>query len=358
MGVVGPMGLGAVGMRRLIDGVTLGLSVATFARLGDSEVLLLALWVIIGVGAFIYGFRAAVLRIVFVAVAALAYVTVASSTRAPVELDGLEPADLIEWPLMIVIGIIVAFLAHRIATSAARYAELYRVASERLLTAQEQERGRLARDLHDGVGQTLTAVLLTLHTAEGELANGPNPSLAGARTSIARAHELAAGALAETRDVAAQLRPARIHEIGLGAALVNLARDAGVEVEVRFDPAILPAGTLELEREVDAFRIVQEGIGNAARHSRAERIWIDGDIRDGEIRLEVGDDGRGLDSSAWTRGLGLAGMEERAAILRARLEVRSRAGKGTRVILSMPRSAARSDPARQPLPLVGAKPAI
>jgi two-component system, NarL family, sensor histidine kinase UhpB len=302
MGVVGPMRLGALGTRRLIDGVTLGLAAAAFWRLGDSEILLLALWVIIGVGAFVYGFRAAVLRIVFIAVASVVYVQVTSSLALPVDPELVEQPDPIEWPLMMGIGIIVSFLADRIATSAGRYALLYREASERLLTAQEQERGRLARDLHDGVGQTLTAVLLTLHSAEVELGDGSRPPSAVARSSIVHAQALAAGALAETRDVAAQLRPARIHEIGLGAALLNLARDAGVEVEVRFDPAILPAGTLELEREVDAFRIVQEAIGNAARHSRARQIWIDGEVSDHEIRLEVGDDGRGLDSSARVRG--------------------------------------------------------
>ena len=336
MGVVGPMGLGAVGMRRLIDAVTLGLAIATFARLGDIEVLLLALWVIVGIGALVYGFRAAVLRIVIVAVAVLTYALVASEIGQPLDQDLDESADLTELPLMMAIAIVVAFLADRIATSAGRYATLYREASERLLTAQEQERARLALDLHDGVGQTLTAVILTLDAAEAELMADPNASSMLARSTIARAQVLAAGALEEARDVAAQLRPTRIHEIGLGAALVNLARDAGVAVEVRFDPAFLPPGMLEREAEVDTFRIVQEAVGNAARHSRATRIWIDGELRDEEIRLEIGDDGRGIDPSARTRGLGLAGMEERAGILRAHLEVRSRPGEGTVVSLSMP----------------------
>ncbi len=347
MGVVGPLGLGAVGMRRLIDAVTLGLAVATFARLGDIEVLLLALWVIVGIGALVYGFRAAVLRILIVAVAVFAYELAASSIGQPLEQDLNEAPDLAELPMMMAIAIVVAFMADRIATSAGRYAGLYREASERLVTAQEQERGRLARDLHDGVGQTLTAVILTLDAAEAELLVDPNPSSALARSTIARAQVLAAGALEEARDVAAQLRPTRIHEIGLGAALANLARDAGVAVEVRFDPAILPPGMLERETEVDTFRIVQEAIGNAARHSQASRIWIDGEVGDGKIKLEVGDDGRGIDSSAWTRGLGLAGMEERAGILRARLEVRSRPGEGTTVTLSMPHVDARGDHVRK-----------
>ena len=158
--------------------------------------------------------------------------------------------------------------------------------------------------------------------------------------------------------MATQLRPTRIHEIGLGAALVNLAQDAGVAVEIRFDPGTMPPGMLEPEREIDTFRIVQEAIGNAARHSRATRIWIDSELSDGRIDLEVGDDGHGMDSSAWTRGLGLAGMQERATLLRADLEVRSRPGAGTIIKLSVRLSEAPADPARSTAMLAGATTAV
>lgn len=340
MVVVGPLGMGTVALRRLVDGATLGLTVAFFARLADPEILLQAAWVIAGIGAVIYRFFAAVLRIVIVGAAALAYTLAASAMALPIEHDPaevVEPADFAEWPLMIGIAVIVAFLADRIATSARHYAALYREASERLLTAHEQERGRLARNLHDGVGQTLTAVILTLDAAESELWAGSSPPPRHARSSIARAQVLASAALEEARGVAAQLRPARIHEIGLGAALANLARDAGVAVEVRFDPTMLPPGLLDAEPEIDAFRIVQEAIGNAARHSRASVIWIDAVVGVDEICLEVGDNGRGLDRAALTRGLGLAGMEERAAILHAKFELHSRRGEGTVITVVIPR---------------------
>jgi signal transduction histidine kinase len=350
MVVVGPLGMGTVALRRLIDVATWGLTVGTFARLADPEILLQAAWVIAGIGAVIYRFFAAVLRIAIIGAAALAYTLAATAMGVPIELDAaevVEPADFAEWPLMIGIAVIVAFLADRIATSARHYAALYREASERLLTAHEQERGRLARNLHDGVGQTLTAVILTLDAAESELWAGSSPPPGHARSSIARAQMLASAALDEARGVAAELRPARIEEIGLGAAMANLARDAGVAVEVRFDPTILPPGMLDPEREIDAYRIVQEAIGNAARHSRASLIWIEGGVTNGEIRLEVGDDGKGLDRHASTRGLGLAGMEERAAILHAKYELRSGLGQGTVITLVIPRPRA-DDPVLQP----------
>ena len=348
MVVVGPMSVGTVGMRRLVDGVTLGLSVATFARVADYEILLQALLAIIGIGAVLYRFTAAIARIALIGSAALVYSIVASGIGDPLEPDALDFADYAEWPLMVGIAIVIAYLADRIGTSARRYASLYREASERLLTAQEQERGRLARDLHDGVGQTLTAVILTLDAAEAELWSGGVGPASVAYSSIVRAQALASSALDEARDVAARLRPARIHEIGLGAALVNLARDAGMVVDVRFDPAVLPPGLLGAETEIDAYRVVQEALSNAARHSGASSVWIDATVKGPEIVLEVGDDGRGLDPLERGEGLGLAGMEERAAILTARLDIRSSPGRGTVVRLIIPIQDERDVP-QQPL---------
>ena len=345
------MGMGAAGIRRLVDGATLGLLIAALARLADPEILLQAALVIAGIGAVVYRFLGAIVRIFVVGAAALAFTLVSTTMAVSVEQDVVEAADFAEWPLMMGIAAIVAFLADRIGTSARHYAALYREASERLLTAHEQERGRLARNLHDGVGQTLTAVILTLDAAESELWAGPNPPSGLARSSIARAQTLAAAALEEARGVAAELRPARIHEIGLGASLSNLARDAGVPVEVRFDPTTLPPGMLDADPEIDAYRIVQEAIGNAARHSRATLVWIDAVVADGEIRLEVGDNGRGLDPPGWTRGLGLAGMEERAAILNARFAMRSRPGKGTVITVAIPIDAKDGGPGQPAAPL-------
>ena len=334
---VGPMHVGASGMQRLVDVATLGLVAAILARWSDHEILLQALWVVAGIGAVVYGLRMAIIRIVLITAAAAAYTLTGWLVHSPSARDLAEAADLPEWALMIGVGLLVAYLSNRIATSARRYAALYREASERLLIAHEQERRRLARDIHDGVGQTLTAVILTLDTARAQLPDDAPAASAprAARASIDRAQALAANALAEARGVAAQLRPARIEEIGLGAALANLARDAGVPVGLRFDPAVLPAGILDADGEIDLYRIVQEALSNAARHSGARHIWIDATVSPTEISLEVGDDGRGIDPARKGHGLGLAGMQERATILAARLELRTRQGEGTVVKLVM-----------------------
>jgi signal transduction histidine kinase len=347
---VGPMQIGASGMQRFVDVATLGLVAAILARWSDHEILLQALWVVAGIGAIVYGLRIAIIRVVLITAGAAAYTLIGWLVDNPSPRELAEGPDLPEWALMIGVGLLVAYLSNRIATSARRYAALYREASERLLIAHEQERGRLARDIHDGVGQTLTAVILTLDSARAQLpADGPaGPAPGAARASIDRAQALAANALSEARGVAAQLRPARIEEIGLGAALANLARDAGVAVGLRFDPAVLPAGILDPDREIDLYRIVQEALSNAARHSGARHIWIDAAVSPTEIMLEVGDDGRGIDPARKGRGLGLAGMEERATILAARLDLRTRQGQGTVVRVVMRYGSDTAAPVRRP----------
>ena len=210
-------------------------------------------------------------------------------------------------------------------------------ASNRLLTAQEDERRRLARDLHDGVGQTLTALTFTLDAAESMLWAGELQPSTLTQSAVGRAQELAALALDETRDVAFRLRPARFAEIGLGAGIQELAATSGVAVEVRIDPELLHPRLLDPDAEMEAYRIVQEALGNAARYAFATRIWIVMETSDGKLQITVGDDGVGFDPNRTTeRGLGLAGMSERAILLRADLSIRSAPGSGTTITFSLP----------------------
>jgi signal transduction histidine kinase len=331
------LGLSLVAARRLLNVTTLVVVLALLLKIGDPEFLLDAIWLTLVISAFVFGLRATVIRIVGILILIASSAAVNIGFAAPME---TELADLTEWPLLIVISTVVALMADRASRTARRYAGLYRQASDLLTTAQEDERARLARDLHDGVGQTLTAVILTLDAAEAGLRQAPDREggLPGSATesAITRARDLSLAALDEARDVAAQLRPPRIHEIGLGAAIENLAEAAGIPVEVRFAPSILPPGVIEPQRQIDAYRVIQEAVGNAARHGHVANAWIDADVQEGLVRITVGDDGPGFDQTSTPIGLGLAGMQERAAILLGQLDVRSEPGFGTTVELSMP----------------------
>lgn len=339
------LGLSRIGIGGLVNVASLGLALGLVTGWADADFLLDAFWVTLAIGAFLFSLRTALLRLLLGSLFVIGFSAFGPGGSAAM-LD-FDPVDLGGFPLLIVISIVVALMAHRVSTTAQRYGALYRQASDRLVTAQEDERERLARDLHDGVGQTLTAVVLTLDAAEVALA-GPHPRPSVAQTTVRRAQALAARALDEARQVAVQLRPARIHEVGLGGALYDLTASAGIAIEPRFDPAILPPGLLEPEREIGAYRIVQEAVGNAARHARAQHVWISADVSAGVVTLLVSDDGVGFDESALGRGLGLAGMQERAELLRGHVDVRSTPGVGTAVELTIPYA---SESPRDELPI-------
>jgi signal transduction histidine kinase len=319
-----------------LDLSAVALGTAAVAQLGDPDILLHVVWIVLAVGAFTFGLRVAAARTLAASVFVMAYAVTANGAANPTA-AAMADLDLEEWPLMAVIACIVAIMADRVTSTGRRYAALYRAASDRLLTAQEDERRRLAVDLHDGVGQTLTALVLMLDAAEDE-AQAEAPGEGGFR--IRRAREIAGIALEETRGVAFRLRPARLREGGLVAALGELAASAGVQVEFEAEPSLVRPGLLDADREVDTYRIVQEALGNATRHSRAQRIGVTANRVGSMLRLEVADDGDGFDPlSVAGHGLGLASMHERASAVRGTLLVQSRPHGGTLVRLDVPLAA-------------------
>ena len=321
-------------LRRLVDLACGVFAVALFLRLADPEILLQGLWLTVAIGAFLYGLAAALWRILVATIVMVGYLAVSDAVGVPPTEEQLE---FTEWPLMVSIAVIVAVLADRVSTSARHYATLYRQASERLVTAHEEERASLARELHDGVGQTLTAVILTLDAADNELDDAEPP---GRPDRAAPASCAPGSSRRQPWRRPARSRPSCVPRActrsGSARHSTTWRATAGVPVELRFDPALLPPGYLEPEMEIDLYRIVQEAIGNAARHSHARHIWIGGHIVDDTVRLVVGDDGIGFDAKARERGLGLDGMNDRASIHGLIVEVRSRPGAGTRVEIIVP----------------------
>jgi len=205
-----------------------------------------------------------------------------------------------------------------------------RRASSAALAAQEEERARVARDLHDEVNQSLTGLLLRL---EATRKNAP-PELAA---ELAEIRALANRAMQELLVLARQLRPTALDDLGLKAALSShvsqLGRQSGIETRfgARGDLATVPQ-----EVQIVAYRVAQEALSNAIRHSGAEHLDVQLVRAPDALELAVGDDGHGFTFEDATRGLGLAGMRERALLVNGSLELESRPESGTRIRLRVP----------------------
>jgi signal transduction histidine kinase len=206
--------------------------------------------------------------------------------------------------------------------------ERLRALSRRLLEVQEEERGRIARDLHDDVGQALTALKIQLESLGR--AGGP---MAG---RVLECVETTRHTLERVRQLSLSLRPPQLDDLGLVAALrSHLDRQASVGgLTPHFDAAEAPHG-VAAEVETACFRVAQEAVNNVLRHARARNLWLQLFIADGRLALSVRDDGSGFDLDAARRrgaagaSLGLVGMEERVALAGGTLELRSTPGQGT-----------------------------
>ncbi|MER7622186.1 histidine kinase [Streptomyces sp. NPDC126503] len=202
--------------------------------------------------------------------------------------------------------------------------------SGRVAAAQEAERRHVARELHDEVGQALTAVLLQLKW----LADRAPVEL---REDLHAAQETTRESLDELRRIARRLRPGVLEDLGLASALRALAADfttAGLTVRHNLD-AGLPHMTPEVELTI--YRVAQEALSNAARHSCADRVDLD--LRRGTrggVDLVVRDNGRGLGGVA--EGFGIRGMRERALMIGAEFVIRNSREDGTAVLLRVPRA--------------------
>ena len=316
--------------RRLAQGFLDAAMVATIAlsfvsTLLPADVMFHVVFVLLTVQAFLFGLRATLLRIGIVSIPLLVY--------ANARVFGLsEPEfDLAEWPLMFLIAVLVAWMADRVDTTAKRYASLFRQASERLLTVEEDERRRIALELHDGVGQVLTAMTLTLDAAGGRT------GVRATEQRVTSARRMAATALAEVRHLAHRMRPSRLEERGLAAAIRDLAGQSGFPVRVHVDPQLDPMPALEPTTTVGVYRIVQEALANAARHSGAPVARVSLGLGDRTLVALVSDEGRGFDPrAAVDPGIGIAGMYERAELLGGTLAIISAEGQGTTVTLVVP----------------------
>jgi two-component system sensor histidine kinase UhpB len=200
--------------------------------------------------------------------------------------------------------------------------------ARRALGAQEAERLRVAQELHDEVGQNLTAALLQLGRLRKQAPDELRPELAEAAETV-RAN------LDELRRIAQALRPQDLDELGLVSALSHfterLTEQTGLPIARRLSPD-LPV--LAPEQELVIYRVAQEALTNVVRHAGASSATLRLATSNGRVALRVSDDGQGIDGAAQSGGI--RGMRERALLIHADLDIRQRPEGGTEVVLDLP----------------------
>jgi signal transduction histidine kinase len=230
--------------------------------------------------------------------------------------------------------------AHQKATEQAE--ERLRHLSQQLVSSQEQERKALSRELHDEIGQLLTALRMEL----GNLERARAASGADLGPHLDQAKKLAESTLKTTRDIAMGLRPAMLDLLGLGPALEWQTREYSrryntpIQLEVDGDLRDLPD-----RHRTYLYRIVQEGLTNCARHAQAKNIRVRLEDSNGQVSLMVEDDGVGFDQHGGVvYGLGLLGLTERVRELSGNINIESQPGRGTRLAVVLPVNRAEQTP--------------
>jgi signal transduction histidine kinase len=226
-------------------------------------------------------------------------------------------------------------LAEAFAARAAIAVELServaRDALQRVVAAQELERKRLARELHDETGQALTSILLGLKAVEEA------KSEEQMRAAAADLRELVVATLQDVRRLAVELRPSALDDFGLVPAVERLAATVGEHTRIQVSVGAELDERLPGEVETVLYRIVQEGLTNVVKHADAREVRIRVSRRDGHVTASVEDDGRGFDPAVMRDGgLGLLGMRERVALLGGRVEIDAQPGSGTRLVVEVP----------------------
>jgi signal transduction histidine kinase len=208
--------------------------------------------------------------------------------------------------------------------------------SAQLVTAQEQERRHIARELHDEIGQALTAIKVELACAQRSIEGGQGSALV-----LQAARTITDGALHQVKDLSYLLHPAALDEFGLVSAvdehIKSFGRRHGIAVELSHSSmsSRLAPGT-----EAAAYRIIQEALNNVARHANATEAKVYLARQPEALRVVIEDNGIGFDASAPRsadrRGLGLIGMRERASYLDGTVVIDSACGRGTRIVVELP----------------------
>jgi two-component system sensor histidine kinase UhpB len=248
--------------------------------------------------------------------------TLAATMR---RIDPMEPGRRVE----VEGGPHIATLAHTFNAMLDRLERERRESARQALMVQEGERQRVARELHDEVGQTLTAMMLQIESLAAKIPDD-------LRDELEELRETTRLGATDVRRIAARLRPEALEDLGLPSALMALttafAEHTGVHVDRRLERAL----PLSEEQELVLYRVAQEALTNVARHARASTAEVELSRHNGAVTLRVRDDGQGLPATATSSSNGIRGMRERALLIGAQLSVGPAAGGGTEVLLRVP----------------------
>ncbi|MEO5914633.1 MAG: sensor histidine kinase [Luteolibacter sp.] len=227
--------------------------------------------------------------------------------------------------------------------------ERFRRLSAHIQTLREEDRTRIAREIHDELGQLLTGIKMELRLVETRLADREDRTLNPCIDKLVEASEMVDTTINSVQRISAGLRPSALDHLGLGAALreeaEHFSQRTSIPCAIEIDdyPETLPS-----EVSTAAFRIFQESLTNIARHAEARKIDSTFSVKDNILKLAIHDDGKGIDPAELTdpKSLGLIGMLERAENVGGRVAFVRSARKGTEVILTIP------------LPSVGTPPTV
>lgn len=208
-----------------------------------------------------------------------------------------------------------------------------------LIDSQEQERKRIAADLHDGIGQDLLVIKNRLKLALREQGSGGDPTHELEEISVA-----VTSSLQDIRRISRNLRPSQLDRIGLTSSIDTMIRNVQESTDIILTPSLENIDELfSKEREIDIFRIVQEGLNNIIKHSHAGEATISIQRRNGDVTILICDNGEGFDieqiktaAEFGSEGFGLRGLYERTEILGGNINIDSTPGAGTRIMVSLP----------------------
>jgi two-component system, NarL family, sensor histidine kinase UhpB len=204
-----------------------------------------------------------------------------------------------------------------------------RESARQALRVLEGERSRIARELHDEVGQTLTGAMLQVEALAARIPDE-------LRDELDELRETARCGTEDVRRIARRLRPEALEDLGLQSALAALATSFGEHARVKVERRLEPALPLPQDEELVNYRVAQEALTNVARHAGATRVELQLQQNPARTVLAVRDDGRGLSPGALPSAHGIRGMRERAMLIGAQLDIESKPGRGTEIRLFIP----------------------